>query len=154
MPKGMQAASPCLFAEQITLVRLLVICVVESSVARSTYFKYASLRYSPSPSKSRKPASLGFSCFGKVMVRACGVVVGKVVTSLGRNFGLCTTSTTRSLIVTKNVFIMHSLVTFSKQPLIVYTQLFLGYFKELGAGFYTLTTGPTNTTKLNKGIIL
>ena len=91
---------------------------------------------------------------GKDVMGFCGTAVGKVVTSLGRNFGLYTASTTRSLIVIKNVFIMHSLVTFFKQPLIVYTQLFLGYFKELRVGFYTLTTGPTNTTNLNKGIIL
>jgi hypothetical protein len=90
----------------------------------------------------------------KKVLEYCGRVVGKVVKSLWVSFTLYQTSTAKGFIVTKNVFISHNLVAVFEQLSNVSTQLFLANLQGFRVGFYTLNTGLTNTTKLNKGIIL
>lgn len=90
----------------------------------------------------------------KKVLEYCGRVVGKVVKSMWVSFALYQTSTAKGFIVTKNVFISHSLVAVFKQLSNVSAQLFLVNLQGFRVGFYTLNTGLTNTNKLNKGIIL
>jgi len=90
----------------------------------------------------------------KKVLEYCGRVVGKVVKSMWVSFALCQTSTAKGFIVTKNVFIPHSLVVVFEQLPNISAQLFLANLQGFRVGFYTLNTGPTNTNKLNKGIIL
>ncbi len=101
-------------------------------------------------------ASLNSETFKIVeyMLKGCEQVVGKVVISLAQAARRCSQIIHLGKLGMEIVLEEHSLLAVCEQVYQSCTQTFLLILKESLASFYTLPTGPTNTTNLSKGINL
>ena len=83
---------------------------------------------------------------------ACEQAVGKVVIKFAQVFELSILPTSRFYIVVNFVFIVRRLLALSNQALVVCAHTIEAFSQVFLLSFYTLSTGPNTTNKLNKGL--
>jgi hypothetical protein len=92
--------------------------------------------------------------FGKFVACGCGMAVGKVVKREGQVGGLYPLYTATVPSAAQKQASYPSLLAAYEQLCSSFTQAFSAYTTDGFNNLYPLSTGPTNTTKLNKGLNL